>query len=269
LRCPWSKAAKVSSAPTLTVVKIGGSVLTGHEAIRRTAGTLAARVARERAKLLVVVSAELGHTDLLFDEARALSPGPSAAALDLLWSTGELRSVALLTLALESLGVAVRALNVHEAGLHSDGRELTLNPLAVRAALAHCSIVVVPGFLATREQRVVTLGRGGSDLSAVSLAILLRADRCELVKDVDGYFTADPNIDARATLIPALEFEEALRLADDGCPLVQRQAIAAARAAGLPLVVRSLTSKGSVLHARPSVDRPTSRPLDFSTFQEQ
>jgi aspartate kinase len=256
----------VSSAPTLTVIKIGGSVLTGHEAIRRTAGTLAARVARDRAKLLVVVSGGLGPTPHLLDQARGRAPDPSAAALDLLWSTGELRSVALLTLALESLGVAVRGLNGHEAGLHTDGRDLTLNPLAVRAALAHCSIVVVPGFLATREQRVVTLGRGGSDLSAVSLAILLRADRCELVKDVDGYFTSDPNIDARATLIPALDFEEALRLAADGCPLVQRQAIAAARAAGLPLVVRSLTSEGSVLHARPSGYLPTSRPFDLSIF---
>jgi len=251
----------VSSAANLTVVKIGGSVLTGHDAIRRTAEALAARVARERLALLVVVSAELGHTDLLLDEARALSPDPSAAALDLLWSTGELRSVALLTLALESRGVAVRGLNVHEAGLQAGERGLTLNPLAVRAALAQCSIVVVPGFLATREQRVVTLGRGGSDLSAVSLAILLGAARCELVKDVDGYFTSDPNVDAHASLIPALDFDDALRLADDGCPLVQRQAIAAARAAGLTLVVRSLTSEGSVLHA----PRPPSRVHDFST----
>jgi len=256
----------VSSAPALTVVKVGGSVLTGHEAIRRTAAVLAARTAREHAKLLVVVSAELGHTDLLLDEARALSPDPSAAALDLLWSTGELRSVALLTLALESLGVAVRGLNVHEAGLHAGGGGLTLNPLSVRAALARCSIVVVPGFLATDEQRVVTLGRGGSDLSAVSLAILLRADRCELVKDVDGYFTSDPNVDACATLIPALDFDEALRLADEGCPLVQRQAIAAARAAGLPLVIRSLQSEGSLLQAGAASRLSTSQSLDVSTF---
>jgi aspartate kinase len=261
-----------SAAPeNLTVVKIGGSVLTGPAALGRTAAALAARVAHDRAKFLVVVSAELGHTDLLLDEARALSPDPSEAALDLLWSTGELRSVALLTLALESQGVAVRGLNVHEAGLHVGDRGLTLNPLAVRAALARSAVVVVPGFLATRELRVVTLGRGGSDLSAVSLAILLRADRCELVKDVDGYFTADPNIDAHATLVPALDFDEALRLADEGCPLVQRQAIAAARAAGLPLVVRSLTSEGSVIGLGPVSglhDFPTSRLFDFPTFKE-
>ncbi len=91
------------------------------------------------------------------------------------------------------------------------------------------------------------------------------------MKDVDGYFTADPNIDAHATLVPALDFDEALRLADEGCPLVQRQAIAAARAAGLPLVVRSLTSEGSVIGLGPVSglhDFPTSRLFDFSTFKE-
>lgn len=237
------------TAPGLIVVKVGGSVLTGEAAFVATAKSIAARVADERVSLLVVVSAELGHTDTLLEEARAIAPRPDAATLDLLWSTGELRSVALLTLALKAQGIAATGLNVHETGLRRRDGALAINPLALRVALSRHEVVVVPGFLATRDQRMVTLGRGGSDLSAVTLAAQLQADRCELIKDVDGYFTADPHVDTRATLVPALDFNEALRLADEGCPLVQREAIAAARDAGLPLVVRSLSSEGSVISA--------------------
>jgi aspartate kinase len=110
---------------------------------------------------------------------------------------------------------------------------------------------------------VVTLGRGGSDLSAVLLAILLRADRCELIKDVDGYFTADPHVDPKATLLPSIGFPAAIALADEGCPLVQRQAIIAARDASLPVVVRSLKSEGTALGGRPASDFLTSRLSDF------
>ncbi len=234
----------------LAVVKIGGSVLTDSTAIRAAADVLADRLSHADARLVVVVSAEFGHTDALLVEARSLAPEPSVAALDLLWSTGELRSVALVTIALEHLGVRARGLNVHESGLRPGADGVELNPITIRAALAQHPVVVVPGFLAAVDQRVVTLGRGGSDLSAVSLAIRLRAGRCELVKDVDGYFTGDPHDDPSAALIPSLDFDEALGLADEGCPLVQRQAVVAARAAGLPLVVRSLSSEGTVVGPR-------------------
>lgn len=257
------------TSSSLIVVKIGGSVLTGEAAFVATAASLARRTADERASLLVVVSAELGHTDTLLEEARTIAPRPDSATLDLLWSTGELRSVALLTLALKAQGVAATGLNIHETGLRRTDGALAINPIAVRVALSRHEIVVVPGFLAAQDQRVVTLGRGGSDLSAVTLAVLLHADRCELIKDVDGYFTADPNVDARATLIPALDFDRALRLADDGCPLVQRQAIAAARDAGVPLVVRSLSSEGSVIGAsRLSNFRPSDSQGDLNGFRD-
>jgi aspartate kinase len=96
----------------------------------------------------------------------------------------------------------------------------------------------------------------------VLLAVLLRADRCELVKDVDGYFTADPHADPAATLIPSLDFPAALELANEGCPLVQRQAIIAARDANLPIVVRSLRSEGTTVGAH-TRDFLTSRLSDF------
>ena len=245
----------MSSAPFhLTVCKIGGSVLTGIGAYQAATRALRIPDPASRERLVVVVSAEYGHTDALFGEATQVSAVPDSAALDLLWSTGEIRSVALLTLALQSAGISAVGLNVHETGLRvgaGDDR-LELNPLALRAALAHHSVVVVPGFLAVRHQRVVTLGRGGSDWTAVSLAAALGARRCELFKDVDGYFTADPNTAADARAIPALSFADALKLADDGCPLVQRQAIVAARDAGMTLVVRSFAGRGTTLTAQGS-----------------
>jgi aspartate kinase len=249
-------------ASTLTVIKLGGSVLTGREGIVEAAAAVAARAADPATRLLVVVSARLSETDSLLAEAHAISATPDDAALDLLWSTGELRSVALLTLALKTHDIDAVGLNVHEAGLRAGDEGASLNPIALRAALARHSVVVVPGFLATNGHRVVTLGRGGSDLSAVLLAILLRADRCELVKDVDGYFTADPHADPAATLIPSLDFPAALELADEGCPLVQKQALISARDANLPIVVRSLRSEGTTVggHAR---DFLASRLSDF------
>jgi aspartate kinase len=255
----------VSSAPFhLTVCKIGGSVLTGIAAYQAATRALGVPDPASSERLVVVVSAEYGHTDALFGEATQMSAVPDSAALDLLWSTGELRSVALLTLALQSAGIPAVGLNVHETGLRvgaGDDR-LELNPLALRAALAHHSVVVVPGFLATRHQRVVSLGRGGSDWTAVSLAAALGAHRCELFKDVDGYFTADPNAAGDARPIAALTFADALQFADDGCPLVQRQAIVAARDAGMTLVVRSFTGSGTSLSSHLVAQDPSLKTQD-------
>ncbi len=231
----------------VTVIKIGGSVLTARADYRRAAAFLAERIQRESGKFVVVVSAEFGQTDALFAEAISISDAPDADALDLLWSTGELRSVALLTLALRSLGASAAGLSVHETGLHVPvrGDRIELNPLSIRSALSRNDIVVVPGFLATSRHRVVTLGRGGSDWSAVALAVALGAARCELVKDVDGYFTSDPHTTSDAKLISHLDYDAALQMADGGCPLVQRQAIEEAARAALPLIVRSVTSGGT------------------------
>ena len=109
-------------ASTLTVIKLGGSVLTGREAIVEAAAAVATRAGDHATRLLVVVSARLAETDSLLAEARAISATPDDAALDLLWSTGELRSVALLTLALKTRGIDAVGLNVHEAGLRAERR---------------------------------------------------------------------------------------------------------------------------------------------------
>jgi aspartate kinase len=234
----------------IVVVKIGGSVLTGLPSYLRAAEFLRSELcARPGSRIVAVVSAEFGHTDVLAHEAQALDPAPDARMLDLLWSTGEIRSVALLTLALQQAHVQAAGLNAHQAGLRTldDGGRIEFHLLPIRAALATHAVVVVPGFLATRRQALVTLGRGGSDLSAVLLARALGAAGCVLVKDVDGYFTADPAIDATATRIDTLTYTEAISKADEGCPLVQRQALDEGRRAGFPLVVRSVSGAGTVV----------------------
>jgi len=233
---------------SVTVLKLGGSVLRGREGYAIAAEWLKNRLASTDDLFVVVVSAEYGHTDALYREAQELGD-QSGDLLDLLWSTGETRSVALLGLRLRALRVSSTGVSVHETGLRvcDQSEQITFNPSSIRAALSAHRVVVVPGFLATRANRVITLGRGGSDWSAVLLAASLGAARCELVKDVDGYFTTDPNADASAELIPNLSYAAALRMADDGCPLVQRQAIAEAARAQLPLVIRSLASQGTTV----------------------
>ena len=230
----------------LTVLKIGGSVLTGDRAYRLAAAFIAARVAAFPAQRIVaVVSAALGATDALLRTAREIVDTPAPAALDLLWSTGELRSAALLALSLQAVGVHATAINVHQTGLvHDDeaGRPgaSRVRPLRLRALLADHDVVVAPGFLARGgADAVVSLGRGGSDLTAVLLAASLGA-RCELVKDVPGYFSADPKRDPEARPLASLSYARAIEMADDGCELVQRHALEAAREHRVPLVVSAI-----------------------------
>lgn len=230
----------------LSVIKLGGSVLTGIPAFTAAAAFVARRQAELGTPLVVVVSAEHGQTDALLELARSLDAAPNPRALDLLWSTGELRSVALLTLALQAQGVRAAAANVHQAGLdapHSseDAGTTSVRPLRLLALLDAHDVVVIPGFLARGAGDVVTsLGRGGSDLTAVLVAGALGASLCELVKDVDGYYSADPRVDRRARHLPALDVQQAIAMADAGCGLVQRQALTAAAHHSLPLSVRAM-----------------------------
>jgi aspartate kinase len=237
----------------IAVIKFGGSILTSPRAYRRAAGFVRNhRLASPHEQLVIVVSAQEGATDRLEREAAKIRPRPERAALDLLWSTGEVRSVALLVLHLHSLGISAAALNIHETGLavsingHGE-TDVRLEPQRLLAALVRHGVTVVPGFLATDSAgAIVSLGRGGSDLTAVIIARGLEARRCVLVKDVPGYFSADPHRDPAARHLPFLTFESALSLADNGCDLVQRQAIEAAARCRLPLIVRSLQESATV-----------------------
>ncbi len=266
----------------LSVLKIGGSILRRSGDYAIVARFLADRLAQRPAeRLVVIVSAQYGVTDgllaeateiLATDEHRSMPatdehrstlatdqhrsiPLP-ADALDLLWSTGEIRSVALLALHLERLGVRPAALNVHQAGLTAfDGAAagvVDVRPLHLLSALGRARIAIVPGFFAVRPGgAIASLGRGGSDLTAVLLASALRAEACELVKDVPGYFTADPHVHADAVPIHQLAIDDALAMAANGCDLVQPAALVAARDAALTIVVRSLDSSAHVTFLLP------------------
>jgi len=247
----------------LSVLKLGGSVLRDNASYAAGARWLHARLAlNQDERLVVIVSAQYGTTDDLLAEAQAVSADPCPQALDLLWSTGELRSVAVLALHLQAIGVSAVPFNVHQTGLVAcpeQGRGAdrlngtAVRPLRLLAALAHARIVIVPGFLGVSAGGAITsLGRGGSDLTAVLLAAAVRADACELIKDVPGYFTADPHRRADARPIENLTFDDALRMADAGCDLVQRAALAAADAARLRLVIRSMDAAAPVTTVHPS-----------------
>jgi aspartate kinase len=224
----------------IAVLKVGGSVLRDVEAYRACARFVRDRLHTESpTRFVVVVSARLGETDELLALATSLSAAPDRATLDLLWSTGEIRSAAMLALCLQACGVRAAALDVHQTGIRRIDSVL-VEPAPLRRALEQQDVVIAPGFLAAGVGgAVVTLGRGGSDLSAVAIAAAIQADRCELLKDVPGYFTADPNHDARAEHLPAVDYRRALHMAAGGCDLVQTEALEAARRAGLTLVIRS------------------------------
>lgn len=233
----------------LSVLKIGGSVLTGRQAYRRVAAFIGDRLCADPAeRLVVVVSAQNGTTDALLATACDIATDPDPATVDLLWSTGETESAALLALHLQAYGVRATAANIHQTGLMDaampgTGGRSSIRPLRLLALLDGCDVVVAPGFLARGAgDRIVSLGRGGSDLTAVLLAAGLGAAACELVKDVPGYFTSDPKRDPDARPLARLSYARAIELADQGCELVQRAALLAARDNRVPLVVRALAS---------------------------
>src|SRR3954462_6362309 len=235
----------------LSVLKIGGSVCRDDAAYAAAGGFLRDRLAATPdERLVMIVSAQYGATDALLAEATAIAADPAQQALDLLWSPGELRSVALLALHLQRIGVSAVPFNVHQTGLVAErATGTTVRPLRLLAALGTSRIVIVPGFLGlSAGGTIASLGRGGSDLTAVLLASAVRADACELIKDVPGYFTADPHRDEHATPIRHLSIEDALAMADRGCDLVQRAALIAAGSAALRLIIRSMDAAAPVTH---------------------
>jgi aspartate kinase len=240
---------------TVSVLKLGGSVLRDDASYATAARFLQTRLALDAdERLVVIVSAQYGTTDHLLAEAQIIANEPSPPALDLLWSTGELRSVAILALHLQKIGVSAVPFNVHQTGLAADrSTGVSVRPMRLLAALAQARIVIVPGFLGVGPSDAIrSLGRGGSDLTAVLLAAAIDADACELIKDVPGYFTADPHRQADAKPIHDLSFDDALGMADAGCDLVQRAALAAASDAALRLVIRSIDAAAPVttVHSR-------------------
>jgi len=234
----------VRSRRPILVRKYGGSSLASVERIRDVAGALAARRA-EGVDLVVVVSAMGRTTDELDHLASQVSQRPARRELDMLLSVGERITMSLLSMALADLNVPAISFTGSQCGLitddsHTDARILEVRGDRVREALDRDMVVVVAGFQGvSRDREITTLGRGGSDATAVALAAALDAERCEILKDVDGVFTADPHRVPDALRHDVLSYDEMERIAGAGCGVVHHRAVSHAREHGVPLFVGS------------------------------
>lgn len=234
-------------APTqsLIVQKYGGSSLADAAGIRRSARRIAETQAAGY-QVLAVVSAMGDTTDELLDLAASVSSRPRACDLDALLTTGELISMALLAMALADLGAITRTFTGSQAGLitdslHGKARITDVKPDRIRACLKRGEIAIVAGFQgrSQKERALTTLGRGGSDLTAVVLAAALHASLCEIYTDVDGIYTADPRIVPTARKINVLSSEEMLEFAASGSKILHLRCVEYARRFGVPIHVRS------------------------------
>lgn len=232
-------------AVALVVQKYGGSSVADAERIKRVAERIvAARKASD--DVVVVVSAMGDTTDELLDLARRISPVPPGRELDVLLTAGERISMALLAMAIHNLGYEARSYTGSQAGVittaaHGRARIIDVTPGRLRGALDEGAIVIVAGFqgVAQSTKDITTLGRGGSDTTAVALAAALRADVCEIYTDVDGVFTADPRIVSNARQIQQLTYEEMLELAACGAKVLMPRCVEYARRSTMPIHVRS------------------------------
>ncbi|GAA1143232.1 aspartate kinase [Ornithinicoccus hortensis] len=244
----------------LLVQKFGGSSVADVDAIRRVAQRVVATHNRGN-DVAVVVSAMGDTTDELLDLAQQVSPQePPERELDMLLTAGERISMALLAMAIQELGVPARSFTGQQAGMHTDrsfgrARLLDVTPGRVADTLRAGSVAIVAGFQGVSEDEdVTTLGRGGSDTTAVALAAALDADVCEIYTDVDGLYTADPRIVPTASRITRITIEETLEMAAHGAKILHLRAVEYARRFAVPLHVRSSFSdkEGTwILVARP------------------
>ncbi|MFF5174145.1 aspartate kinase [Micromonospora sp. NPDC000089] len=229
----------------LVVQKYGGSSVANAERIKRVAERIvAARKAGD--DVVVVVSAMGDTTDELLDLANQVSPLPPGRELDMLLTAGERISMALLAMAIHNLGYEARSFTGSQAGVittsvHGRARIIDVTPGRLKGALDEGSVVIVAGFQGVSQDTkdVTTLGRGGSDTTAVALAAALDADVCEIYTDVDGIFSADPRIVPNARHIKHITYEEMLELAACGAKVLHLRSVEYARRAGLPIHVRS------------------------------
>jgi len=238
----------------LVVQKYGGSSVANADRIRHVAGRIKRRV-EAGDQVVAVVSAMGDTTDELFALAHQITGHPDDREMDILLSTGEMVSMTLVAMALHALGVDAVSLSGAQAGLRTDAvhqraRILSIEPDRLRRELAQGRVVIVSGFQGiTEEAEVTTLGRGTSDLTAVALAAALGAS-CERYTDVEGVFTADPNIEPRARRLEEVSYEEMLELASRGAKVMQPRAVEIGAVYNVPILVASSFTEapGTLIH---------------------
>ncbi|HLS14578.1 MAG TPA: aspartate kinase [Beutenbergiaceae bacterium] len=236
---------------TLIVQKFGGSSVSDAASIARVAKRI---VDTKRAghNVVVVVSAMGDTTDELLDLAEQISPHPPAREMDILLTAGERISMALLAMAISELGVSAQAFTGQQAGVitdtsHGNARITEVTPSRIQESLDDDAVAIVAGFQGVTQTTndVTTLGRGGSDTTAVALAAALKAEVCEIYTDVDGMFTADPRIVPTARRIDRITTEETLEMAAHGAKILYLRAVEYARRYGVTLHVRSSFTENS------------------------
>jgi aspartate kinase len=244
----------------LVVQKYGGSSVGDAAKIKRVAQRI---VDAKRAghDVVVVVSAMGDTTDELLDLAQQVSPLPPPRELDMLLTSGERISMALLAMAIANLGASARSFTGSQAGVitdsvHGRARIIDVTPGRISEALTAGHIAIVAGFQGVSQDTkdITTLGRGGSDTTAVALAAALRAEVCEIYTDVDGVYTADPRIVPDASRIPRISYEEMLEMAACGAKVLHLRSVEYARRHGLPIHVRSSFSQREGTYVVPEED---------------
>ena len=229
----------------LIVQKYGGSSVADAESMKRVASRIVA-TKKEGHQVVVVVSAMGDTTDELIDLANQITPIPGGRELDMLLTAGERISMALLAMAIKNLGHEALSFTGSQAGVitdstHGKARIIDVTPSRIRDAIDHGAIAIVAGFqgISQDTRDVTTLGRGGSDTTAVALAAALEADVCEIYTDVDGVFSADPRIVPAARKLKSVTYEEMLELAASGAKVLHLRCVEYARRFELPIHVRS------------------------------
>lgn len=234
----------------LIVQKYGGTSMGSLETIRHVAGRIAAR-RKAGDSIIVVVSAMSGETDRLIKMAHELNPVPPEREMDLLMSSGERVSAALLSITLNEMGAPAASFTGRQIGMitdavHMKARIRRITGEKLREALGEGKIAVVAGFQGIDEKtgNVTTLGRGGSDTSAVAIAVAVGAEACEIYTDVDGVYTTDPRIVPEARRIEAISFDEMLEMASLGAKVLQVRSVEFGKKYNMPIIVRSTFTEG-------------------------
>ncbi|NUU16670.1 aspartate kinase [Cellulomonas humilata] len=246
----------------LIVQKYGGSSVADAASIKRVAKRVA-EAKRAGHDVVVVVSAMGDTTDELIDLAQQITPMPPQREMDILLTAGERISMSLLAMAIHNLGVDAKSFTGQQAGVITDesygkARIIDVTPSRIRQTLAQGSVAIVAGFQGVNPTTndVTTLGRGGSDTTAVALAASLKADVCEIYTDVDGVFTADPRIVPNARKLDRVSYDEMLELAASGAKVLVLRCVEYARRYGVPIHVRSsfTTHTGTLVTDQPAAE---------------
>jgi aspartate kinase len=257
---------------SLIVQKFGGTSVGSLDLIRRVAERVSA-ARREGTQIVVVVSAMGDSTDRLVDLARGLCPEPDAREMDVLLATGEQVSIALLCIALRSLGCAARSytgaqVRVLTSDVHSRARIREIETERLRADLDRGVVPVVAGFQGVDASGdITTIGRGGSDTTAVALAVALKADECQILTDVDGVYTTDPRMVPQARRLDRVTFDEMLELAGQGSRVLHLRSVEFASKYNMPLRVASSFAPGPgtlIGREEPRVEAPVVSGIAFN-----